>query len=263
LFSLLPRTLLLPPVLFLLIALASWVVLRWRPRLGKALLGLSLLGLLVLALPITPALLFAGLEEGILLQQPASGTRVNAGDRPSPDLPPPAAIVILGGDGSFGSAGGAILGGAQPGNLSLERLRAGVALQRQSGLPILVTGGPSRPGRLPISVLMDRSLQQDFGVQSKWLEIMSVDTWENAAFTARILAQQGISSVYVVTHSWHLRRAQIAFRHYGIKVWPAPVSLPNFEGVRLEMFQPSVTAWLDSYLALHEWVGCAVYALRG
>lgn len=256
LLSLLPRSVLLPPISLLIATLVFWAVTRWRPRLGMRLMGLSLLALLVLALPVTPALLFAGLEGGIVLRQPAPGTTTSV-------VPAPGAIVILGGDGSFGLADGAIFGGPQPGNLSLERLRAGASLQRRTGLPILLTGGASTVASVPISVLMRQSLQDDFRGQVKWVEIRSANTWENAEFTAAILAREGITSAYVVTHPWHLRRALIAFRHFGITVWPAPVSLADFDGIKLEMFQPSVTAWLDSYLALHEWVGCAFYALRG
>ena len=267
LLSFLPRGVLLPPILFLMASLVCWGG-AWRyPKAGQRLLGVCLLLLLVLALPITPALMFHALESGILLRRPAMPA-----DFPAVVVSPPAAstasttrpgaIVILGGDGSFGRVGGAIFGGAQPGSLSLERLRAGAALQRRVGLPILLTGGASNQGEIPISVLMRQSLQDDFKAEAQWVEPRSANTWQNAEFTAEILAREGITSVYVVTHAWHMRRALIAFRHFGITVWPAPVSLAIYDGAKLEMFQPSVTAWLDSYLAMHEWVGCAVYAIR-
>lgn len=267
LLSFLPRGVLLPPIVFLMAALVCWGV-AWRyPKAGQRLLGVCLLLLLVLALPITPALMFHALESGIVLSRPAIPA-----DSPAVVALPsaasaasaarPGAIVILGGDGSFGRVGGAIFGGAQPGSLSLERLRAGAALQRRIGLPILLTGGASNEGSIPISVLMRQSLQDDFKAQAQWVEPRSANTWQNAEFTAALLAREGITSVYVVTHSWHMRRALIAFRHFGITVWPAPVSLTVYGGMKLDMFQPSVTAWLDSYLALHEWVGCAVYAQR-
>lgn len=250
LFGLLPRSVLLPPVSLLMAAIGFWAVAQWRPRLGLRLLGPVLLGLLAMALPVTSGLLFAGLERGIVLRRPAGGDAA------------PAAIVILGGDGSLGLAVGAIFGGPQPGSLSLERLRAGAALQRRVDLPILLTGGAPRPGAMPVSVLMRLSLEDDFRAQATWIETRSFDTWENAEFSSAILAQAGIRSVYVVTHAWHLRRAMIAFAHFGIAVWPAPVSLQAMGGGGLEMFVPSATAWLESYFALHEWVGCAFYALR-
>lgn len=262
LLSLLPRTVLLPPMLLLVGALICWAVALRYPKVGQRLLGLCLVGLLVLALPITPAILFGALEKGISLTSAASGQPLPVGVLALPAVAPQA-IVILGGDGSLGRASGAIFGGAQPGNLSLERLRAGAALQRRGGLPILLTGGVVNANSLPISILMRQSLEDDFKAQAQWIEPLSNDTWENAEFTAAILAREGITSVYVVTHAWHMRRALIAFRHFGIAVSPAPVSLEAYEGISLDMFQPSVKAWLDSYLALHEWVGCAFYALRG
>lgn len=252
----LPRTLVLPPVLLLIGALVCWVLAQRYPRIGLRMLGVCLAGLLILALPITPALLFAALESGIALGRPDAGESGQA-------LPAPQAIVILGGDVSYGRVGGAVFGGAQLGSLSLERVRAGVALQRRIGLPILLTGGPFRAGSVSVSVLMRQSLESDFKAQAQWVEPRSANTWENAEFTAAMLGREGISSVYVVTHSFHMRRALLAFRHFGITVWPAPVNLTASGGLSLEMLQPSVTAWFNSYLALHEWAGCAVYALRG
>lgn len=267
LLSFLPRGVLLPPISLLIAAIMFWLLAWWRPKLGMRLVGVSLAGLLLMALPITPALLFDGLESGIVLRRsssPETALPISPPPRPLSAPPsPPGAIVILGGDSSFGRAAGAIFGGAQLGNLSLERLRAGAALQRRLGLPILLTGGGSPVGAVSISALMRQSLQEDFKTQSKWIESRSADTWQNAEFSAAILAREGIGSVYVVTHPWHMRRALIAFRHFGIEVWPAPVSLADFEGIKPEMFRPSVTAWLDSYFALHEWAGCAYYALRG
>jgi uncharacterized SAM-binding protein YcdF (DUF218 family) len=249
--NLLPRSLLLPPVNLLLLAMIFWMMAYRYPRLGWRLLGLCLLGMFVLAMPITPALLLEGLELGIVLKQPTAGLANN-----------PGAIIILGGDFGFGEPAGAIFTGAQPGSLTLERVRAGAALQRRTGLPILVTGGASHVGGIAIATLMRQSLQDDFGVTARWVEPNSSDTWQNADFTAAILKKEGISAAYVVSQSWHLRRAAIAFRHFDFVVWPAPVSLADFDGLKLEMFQPTVSAWLDSYWALHEWVGCAVYALR-
>ncbi len=226
------------------------------PRLGRQLMGMCLLGLLVLSLPITPALMFASLDAGIELREPVFGASFDA-------VAPPAAIVVLGGDGGFGRAQGAIFGGAQLGALSLERVRAGAALQRRTGLPVLITGGALRDDSPPIAALMARSMQDSFNTEVRWIEPRSSETWENAEFTAPMLAREGIKSVYLVTHPWHMRRALVAFGHFGITAWPAPTSLAMPPRLTLDQLLPSVTAWHDSYLAIHEWVGFAVYALRG
>jgi len=251
LFSFLTRILLLPPVNLLLGALVCWL-LTWRyPRVGRAALGFCLLGLLILALPITPTLLFAGLESGVRLDDPALAA-----------LPAPQAIVILSGDIGFGDASGGIVSGARTGSLSLERINAGALLHRRTGLPILVTGGVLRPGTLPIADILAQSLHEEFVTPVRWIEPQAADTWENAAFSAAMLAKDGITSVYVVTHPWHMRRALMAFAHFGVIARPAPTYLPVFSDLSLGYLIPSASAWHDSYYAIHEWVGCAYYALR-
>jgi uncharacterized SAM-binding protein YcdF (DUF218 family) len=175
-------------------------------------------------------------------------------------MPPPGAIVIL-------SADVARMAGETPetevGYLTLERLRAGAALYRRIGLPVLVTGGAPRDGGLPIAVLMAHSLAQDFNVPVRWTETNSKDTWENAQDSAAILAAAGIRSVYLVTHAWHMRRAMIAFAHFGIPVTAAPVRLDAPHSATPGKFLPGIKAWMASYFALHEWIGCVYYTLRG
>ena len=109
---------------------------------------------------------------------------------------------------------------------------------------------------------MVRSLQDDFGVPVRWEEDNSYDTWENAEYSARILHDAGISRIYLVTHFWHMRRAMIAFRHFGLEVTPAPVR-PSLPLPLSPLFLvPRVSAWDTSYLALHEWSGLLYYSLR-
>lgn len=238
--------LIVPPANLLLISIAGAVIaLRWA-RVGLVLVGIGLLGLLVLALPIAADNLIGSLETHLPLS--AVG------------MPPPGAIVIL-------SADVAMMAGETPetevGYLTLERLRAGAALYRRIGLPILVTGGTPRDGGLPIAVLMARSLAQDFNVPVRWTETNSKDTWENAQDSAAILAAVGIRSVYLVTHAWHMRRAMIAFAHFGIPVIAAPVRLDAPHSTTAGKFLPGIKAWMASYFALHEWIGCVYYTLRG
>jgi uncharacterized SAM-binding protein YcdF (DUF218 family) len=95
-----------------------------------------------------------------------------------------------------------------------------------------------------------------------WVEDTSIDTWENALFTAEILKTRDIRSVFVVTHAWHMRRAVMAFRHAGLTVTAAPTALdPPFDPISLD-FLPQASAWERSFWALHEWIGCAWYAIR-
>jgi uncharacterized SAM-binding protein YcdF (DUF218 family) len=234
--------LLVPPINLLLLALVGFALRRYRA--GRFLCGLGLVGLLVLTLPMTNQLLFLGLEQ--------------AADPPA-GAPPPAAIVILSADASHTSDTPDTLG---VGFLSLERIRAGASLQRATGLPVLVSGGLVGQSQVSLAALLTQSLGMDFAIPVRWQENTSRTTWENAANSAAILRAEGIHSVFVVTHAWHMRRALIAFRHFGIVATPAPVPFSRTLDLRSVEFVPAVGAWEDSYYALHEWIGCAWYELR-
>ncbi len=176
-----------------------------------------------------------------------------------PSAKPPAAIVLLGADIS---GAGYDMAGAHLGFLSLERVREAAILARETHLPILVSGGTMRTDRAPVADLMADSLEHTFDVKPTWIEHGSRDTWENAQRSAEMLRAQGITSVYVVTHGWHMRRALIAFAHTGITITAVPVSpTPEFE-LTAAGFVPDIRGWDDSYYAVHEWIGCIWYALR-
>lgn len=227
---------LVPPVN--LAALALVAVLFGRRRLALW----SLVLLLLLALPLVSALLLRGLESW----------------PPPPPGPAPQAVVILGGD--VRRVAGAAIDVAGP--LSLERLQAGAALARATHLPILVTGGLVDPEGPPVATLMAKSLAADFASPPRWVEPASHDTWENARFTAAMLLPAGIRSVYVVTHSWHMRRALLAFAGTGLTVTPAPLPPDRAITFHLGLLVPRVAGWRNSYFALHEWIGLAWYEVR-
>jgi uncharacterized SAM-binding protein YcdF (DUF218 family) len=234
--------LLVPPGNLALLALAGLALGRRYPRTGRGLAACCLCLLLVAGLPVTADALLASLGQGV-----------------TPAGPAPAAIVILGADVN---RAGREEAEAEPGSLTLERLRAGAALYRRVRLPVLVTGGTLRPDAVPVGEVMARSLSEDFGVPVRWTERDSRNTWENARDSAILLRKAGIGSAYIVTHPWHMRRALIAFARFGIAAVPAPTRPHAGLEINYGSFLPEPRAWLDSYFAFHEWIGCAWYALR-
>lgn len=219
-------------------------LLAWRRRGGRLLAAISIAGLLLLSLPIVADWLLASLDPVAPVAEVA---------------PTPQAIVVLGGD--LVSDPGTVLG-AQPGSLTLDRLREAAALQRRTRLPVLVSGGIVLRGAAPVAEVMAGSLRSDFGVPVRWVENRSANTWENARDSARLLRDSGIDSVLVVTSAWHERRAMIAFAQTGLRARPAPVRRNQYADVTFRNFLPQTGAWIKSYDALHEWIGCAWYSLR-
>ncbi len=131
------------------------------------------------------------------------------------------AIIILGGGRQRGALD---LLEYQYQNLSpqsIERLRAGATLARVTNLPILLSGGtPDRVEEKDLSEarIMNMVLKQELGIQARWLEEQSNTTQENALQSAKILNQEGIKNIYLVTHFWHIPRAKAQFEKQGLKV---------------------------------------------
>lgn len=238
-------TLVMPPTgLVLLIIIGLLMFGAWR-RTGQRLVWASLIALLILGTPAFSTSLLLGLETGLPTTPPADH--------------PPQAIIILGGDVIRAHDDPL---GIRPGLLTLDRLRTGAELHRRTGLPILVTGGTTQRRTAPVAEVMAQSLKDDFQAPAKWIEPKSADTWENARFSADIVRAAGISSVYVVTQSWHMRRAILAFKGTGLTVTASPTSPDDPIGPDIDDFIPRASGWQTGYFALHEWIGYAWYAIR-
>lgn len=237
----------LPPLL-LVAAVILLGLLAWRGRRRAGLLAaFCAILVMVLATPLAAGLLMASLE-----------STVPRGAVAMPGCDGPGAIVILGAEVARGQHG------LEVGPLTLERLRAGAALHKRTGLPILVTGGALGRNDIPVAFLMQRSLNQDFGVPVRWVEPRATDTAQNANNATAMLRGDGICAAYVVTHGWHLPRALEAFaRQPGPVALPAPVRFRRTpEGRQLSDYVPRVDHLVESWFALREWTGRLVYAIR-
>lgn len=235
-------SLLLPPFMLVLLAIAGALV-AWRGQRRAGLLAaVAAACVLVLATPLAADLLRASLERGVA----AAADPGRAG-----------AIVILGAEAVRGGPHGDDVGA-----LSLERLRAGAALHRATGLPVLITGGPVGDSRVPLADLMARSLAADFGVTARWIEDRARDTRDNAELSAATLRASGIGEALVVTHAWHMPRALEAFARQGFAVRPAPVRLDGPPRLDAAMLVPRPDHLAMSWFALREWAGRLAYRLR-
>lgn len=239
-------TLLLLPPLAPLIVVAIGLLMggRW-PRFGRAIAWLGLAGAIALCTPTAVDALLRDLED-------------------FPPVPPAAlrnaqAIVILSGGARTNAPE---FGGQTVSRITLERVRYGARLARQSGLPVLVSGGnPS--GSEPEAKLMQAALKEDFGLSARWVEARSLDTRENAQLSAKILHEAGIQRIVLVTHAAHMRRSLESFEAAGLQVTPAPTAyLGHGEGDEPVPRLPNMNAAYAGAYAVHEWLGLIAYRLN-
>ncbi|SRR6266446_4586173 len=177
---------------------------------------------------------------------------------------PLTAIVIL----TAGSRGAAAEFEGEFGNetvdaLSLERVRYGAYLARKTDLPILVSGGLGSSDENSLASLMTNVLWTDYGMRAKWLESRSINTAENAIFSAEILKHARVNRILLVTHAWHMKRAVAAFAANGMVVIPAPTVF--YVGRRDSLWAaitPGLATLRMSGYAIHEIVGSFWYELR-
>ncbi|MEC5387467.1 YdcF family protein [Uliginosibacterium sp. H3] len=236
-----------PPALPFLITASGLLLLRFKPRTGKTLAWSGLLLWLFLSSPFGTNLLTEPLES----YPPISAKQLTEVQ----------AIVILAGGQRHTNE--EFDGGPTVNRLTLERVRYGARLARETTLPILVSGG-APTGLHPESVLMAETLRVDFNIEAKWAETRSLDTEQNALNTAAILKQAGISRIALVTHAAHMRRAVGEFEAAGLTVTPAPMGFMN-DGTRGEDFfdyWPSISSAYTGWYALHEWLGIAAQKIR-
>jgi uncharacterized SAM-binding protein YcdF (DUF218 family) len=235
----------MPPTGFILLVAAGLLMSGTWHRRGRRLAWGALIALIIFGMPVCSYSLLLSLESDL----PTT---------PPPDHPPQA-IIILGGEVIRAHEEPL---GIRPGLLTLDRLRTGSMLQRRTGLPVLVTGGPTQRNTAPVALVMEQSLKDDFHTPAQWVEPKADDTWENARFSAAILRAQGITSVYVVTHAWHMRRALVAFADTGLIVTAFPTSFDDPMRPEFGDFLPRAAGWQTGYFALHEWIGYAWYKYR-
>lgn len=114
---------------------------------------------------------------------------------------------------------------------SLERLRYGVWLSRETGLPLGFSGGVgfAQPDAKPEAQIAAQIAASEFGRPLTFVEDNSRDTRENAMRTIALLRPLGVKHVVLVTHGWHMPRALKAFETAAagtdIRIEVAPMGL--------------------------------------
>lgn len=192
---------------------------------------------------------------------------------PQQELPVTDAIVVL---------GGATRSQAYPRpdvdlNDAGDRVWYGASLYRAGKAPkIIVSGGriewmgSGNPESEDLTKLLVRMgvAKEDIIPESK-----SYNTYENAVNVNKILKEQKLQTILLVTSAMHMPRSIAIFKHQGIKAIAAPT---DYRVSKLELDEPnrrtesailgllpSANRFADTSQALREYIGLLVYKLRG
>ena len=245
--------LLLPPVPFLVLLLIGARLMLPRRGLGWLIILFSVAMLWLSACSGTAQLL-----SQFVLHPPGALTSGRIKEMKA-DPRPPAAIVVLGGGMEIYAPE---YGVSNLKRISMERLRYGVWLGRETGIPVAFSGGvgwaaTQEEGKSEAQVA-SQIAAQEFGRPLKWLEDKSRDTRENAKFTLALLKPLGIKHIVLVTHGWHMPRAERAFEEAAgsdIRIEAAPMGLARGVETPSLTWLPTTSGITDVRNIVHELLG--------
>jgi uncharacterized SAM-binding protein YcdF (DUF218 family) len=169
------------------------------------------------------------------------------------------AIVVLGGGRNDRAVE---YGGITVSNAEMERLRYAALLHRETGVPILLTGGDPINSGISEAQLMAQVLKDEFNITARWIEGDSHTTWENAELSDVMLSADGIKTAWLVTHAWHMPRSLQVFNNRSVKYLPASHSYGvSAWDKKWMLWMPQASALARSGVALHEWLGFVWYSV--
>ena len=239
----------LPPSNMLLILLLIGLICLWVgwKRTGKTVL-------------IVTSLLIA-----IIIALPVSGTLMTTLEKrfPQPDLPVEIdGIIVLG--GSMNPQNTEIWGQPQL-NARVERLTEGAALARRyPDAKLVFTGGQWGDGTLSEADVARQFFEQ-LGLPEEQMvfENQSGNTFENVAFSKRILDPQPGEVWVLVTSAFHMPRSIGVFRRAGWDVLAYPVDYYT-GGEVVFTVSPNLGSGLATFdFVSREWVALLGYYLKG
>lgn len=244
--------LVMPPVPFLLLVLAGARLMFSRRVLGWLLVLMGCAGVWLMC---TTAV-GIGLTRLLLAPPPALGQAEIAELRRAPKT----AVLVLGA-GRYLLAPEYGVSNLTP--YTLERLRYGIWLSRETGLPLAFSGGIGHGGDPGPSeaAIAARVAEREFGRPLRWAEGESRDTHENAVRSVALLQAAGIERIVLVTHGFHMRRALANFMREmqrtgkTMTLVAAPLGVRAAEPLEASDWLPTAEGFRDIRIALREWLG--------
>ncbi len=144
---------------------------------------------------------------------------------------------------------------------SLESLRYGLWLGRETGWPVGFSGGTgwANRGDAAEADVAARIAAQEYGQPLRWVEAESRDTRENAARSLPLLQASGVRHVLLVTRGWHMQSAKALFDAAavgtGMHIEAAPMGLAAKVDIPLLSWLPTSAGFERVRLVLREWLG--------
>jgi vancomycin permeability regulator SanA len=129
------------------------------------------------------------------------------------------------------------------------RLERTVELYQAGAFPVVIaSGGVGREGFDEAAVMRDYLVAHGVPEDRVLVDSSGVTTYASAQATERIVRERKLKSVFVVSQYFHLPRARLALRRFGLE--PVYSAAPRY-------FE-----WRDLYSAPRELVGYVSYSLR-
>lgn len=240
----------LPTVFLLAVIAAGLARASWR----KSALAVSAVALI----------LIVGIGCGPVAGALVQGLQAGYPAEPQTDWGGSSVIILLGGGTERVARGGPVETNVLAYGRLVKALELYLACKRQRGqCTILASGGDPRRNGISEAAVYGSQLRK-LGVDPAdiLLEQRSLNTWQNAQFSARLLSQRPAERVFLVSSGIHLRRSLLYFAHFGV----------HATAVRADhvtaMLSPLPLAYnfLLADLALHEYAGILryhVYELLG
>ncbi|HLX52600.1 MAG TPA: YdcF family protein [Aquella sp.] len=242
------QSLVLPPLNSVLIIVLGFCLLKKYRRISKLIIGFGILTFYIQATPYFAYRLNKSIELPPLKDEQIKTVQ---------------AIVVLGGGLNAHSYEYPVK--AIPNTETLTRLNYAAYLARQyPNLPIITSGGYTGTHYTEGKVMRYTLITSYHVTNPISVEDSSRNTDENAKYVAKILQEKGIKKVAVVSQAYHLRRACMVFRKYGIEPVPASTDYIYYLDAVTPIlaFIPTASAMRFTSRALHEIIGYWFYTLQ-
>ena len=225
-------------VVLLVAAAYGCSLLRWRWS-GRVILFLALVLLFGIGCGPVPSYLLRNLQSGS-----SDGVAVR--------LAPRTAIILLGNGTERVPPASVEVAPLAYGRV-MKTLELYQACKRNGGsCTIVVTGGdPQHHGASEAAVYGARLRLLGVDSADILIEGRSLNTWQNAQYTAELLKAHPVEQLFLVTSGIHLRRSLLYFGHFGLHGQPVRADYVS----AMPSLSPQSYNFLVTDLAIHEYFG--------